>query len=106
MQGAVEAAREAQEHEEELFRQQLGHYCSSRKERKRLNRIPKAGAWLTIIHSRWHDTLMSGDKWRDNARLRYRLEPLLLCAHCDGCGANFTVEHALSCKVEGLVSLR
>ena len=25
---------------------------------------------------------------------------------CDGCGANFTIDHGLSCKVGGLVHIR
>ena len=33
-------------------------------------------------------------------------KPLGLCNHCDGCGAPFTVAHALSCKKGGLVSNR
>ena len=106
VQGAATAAREAREHEEELFRQQLAHHRSLRKDRKRLRRIPKSGAWLSILPSRWHGTLLSCDEWRDNIRLRYGMEPLRLCSSCDGCGADFTVEHALSCKVGGLVHIR
>ena len=84
VQGATTAAREAREHEEELFRQQLAHHRSSRRDRKRLRRIPKSGAWLSILPSRWHGTLLSYDEWRDNIRLRYGMEPLRLCSICDG----------------------
>ena len=38
--------------------------------------------------------------------MRYCLEPLDLNTTCDGCGAKFTVQHALACKVGGLVTLR
>jgi hypothetical protein len=38
--------------------------------------------------------------------LRYNLLPLALPDNCDGCGAKFSVEHALSCKVGGLVHIR
>ena len=44
VQGTATAAREAREHEEELFCQQLTHHRSSRKDGKRLARIPKSGA--------------------------------------------------------------
>ena len=106
VQGAATAAREAREHEEELFCQQLAHHRYSRKDHKRLARIPKSGAWLTILPSRWHGTLLSYDEWRDNIRLRYGMELLRLWSSCDGCGADFTVEHALSCKVGELIHVR
>ena len=77
-----------------------------RKDRKRLARIPKSGAWLTILPSRWHGTLLSCDKWRGNTRLRYGVELLGLCRYCDECGVNLMVEYALGCKVGGLVSIR
>ena len=34
------------------------------------------------------------------------MAPLGLCARCDGCGAKFTKEHAMSCKKGGLVGIR
>ena len=35
--------------------------------------------------------------------LHYRKPLLSLPSFCDGCGAPFTTEHALHCRVEGLV---
>ena len=34
------------------------------------------------------------------------MEPLGLRKSCEGCGADFTVKYALSCKVSRLVSIR
>ena len=62
VQGAATATREARKHKEELFFQQLVHHRFSCKDRKRLARIPKLGAWLTILPSLWHGTLMSCDE--------------------------------------------
>eukprot|EP00957_Ditylum_brightwellii_P172026 13096481-Ditylum_brightwellii.AAC.1 len=38
--------------------------------------------------------------------LRYDYIPLHLPCTCDGCGAKFTVQHALSCPKGGLVLIR
>ena len=71
MQGAAASAREAHDHKEELFRQKLAHHRSSRKHRKRLARISKSEAWLTILPSRCHHTLLSCKEWSGNIPLRY-----------------------------------
>ncbi|KAL3806424.1 hypothetical protein ACHAXA_007766, partial [Cyclostephanos tholiformis] len=65
-----------------------------------------AGAWLSVFPNRLNGTDLSADEWRDNVRLRYNHSPLDMPAACDGCGAKMTVEHALSCKVGGLVHIR
>ena len=96
---------EARDHKKELFRQQLAHHCFLRKDRKHLARIPKSGDWPIILLSRWHSMLLSCDEWRDNIRLSYGMAPLGLCKSCDRCGADFTVEYVVSCKVGGLVSI-
>ncbi|KAL7502374.1 hypothetical protein ACHAXN_001333, partial [Cyclotella atomus] len=76
------------------------------RERLRMKRAGAAGIWLTCVPSRLHGTELSAEEWRDNARLRYNLNPLSMPSACDGCGAKMTVEHALSCKVGGLVHIR
>jgi len=65
-----------------------------------------AGLWLSVFPSRVYGTGLSANEWRDNARLRYNFAPSDIPQHCDGCGARMTVEHALSCKKGGLVSIR
>ena len=51
-------------------------------------------------------TLLTRKEWQDNMRLRYGLGPLGLGSHCDGCRANFSIEHGLSFKKRGLVSIQ
>ena len=61
---------------------QLAHHISPRKDRKQFARITISGAWIIILPSRWHGTLLSADKWRNNApHLHYGLEPFGLCKH-------------------------
>jgi hypothetical protein len=72
----------------------------------RLERACEAGIWLTCIPSRLHGTELSKEEFVDNLRLRYNLEPLAMPCKCDGCGQKMSVEHALSCKVGGLVHIR
>ena len=62
-----------------------------------------AGTWLSVFPNRLNGNGLSANKWRDNVRLRYNHSPLDMPAACDGCGAKMTVEHALSCKMGGLV---
>ncbi|MGL4997609.1 MAG: hypothetical protein ACRC5T_01270, partial [Cetobacterium sp.] len=51
-------------------------------------------------------TELAGGEFRDGLRMRYGLPPQDLPDKCDGCGQNFTVEHAMSCKKGGLVLIR
>ena len=75
------------------------------REKWRLLRAKSAGIWLSCIPSRLNGTELSAEEFRDNLRLRYNLKPLFMPEKCDGCGAPMTVEHALSCKVGGLVHI-
>jgi hypothetical protein len=73
---------------------------------KRLERLGKTGAWLTVIPDRFGGTALSLQEWHDNISLRYGKTPKGLPRSCDGCGAGFTVEHGLNCKKGGLVTIR
>jgi hypothetical protein len=74
--------------------------------KRRDKRAMQAGLHYSVVPSLLNGTTLSANEWRDNARLRYNLAPLDMPGHCDGCGAKMTVEHALSCKVGGLVHIR
>jgi hypothetical protein len=71
-----------------------------------LEKACEAGIWLTCIPSRLHGTEVSKEEFVDNLQLHYNLEPLAMSCMCDGCGQKMSVEHALSCKVGGLVHIR
>jgi hypothetical protein len=64
------------------------------------------GLWLSVIPNRLNGNSLSAEESCDNLRLRYNLFPLNMPQLCDGCGAPMTIEHALCCKVGGLVHIR
>jgi hypothetical protein len=73
----------------------------------RAGRVAKStGAWITAMPDTLNGTDLSSEEFRDGLRLRYGLRPTNLPTTCDGCTKSFSVEHALSCKVGGLVTLR
>ena len=101
---AGQAARKSRLIDEQLFLDRRGRDNPSVARRDKRNCA--AGAWLSVFPNRLNGTGLSADEWRDNVRLRYNHSPLDMPAACDGCGAKMTVEHALSCKVGGLVHIR
>ena len=74
--------------------------------KRRLDRSRASGCWLSVEPSRLNGNDLSAEEMRDNLRLRYNLAPVDMPANCDGCGKKMTVEHALQCKVGGLVHMR
>ena len=48
---------------------------------------------------------MSRQEIVENVQIRLNLKVLDLLQHCEGCGAGFSVKHALICKKSGLVSI-
>ena len=100
----AEARKEKVEGEVAVVKEMIS--SSSKIVAKRLVRIGKTGAWLTVMPNKLNNTVLSMEEWRDNARIRYGYRPIALCTHCDGCGAGFTLQHALSCKKGGLVGIR
>ncbi len=101
---AGQAARKSRLIDEQLFLEGRGRdnpLVARRDKRNCAN-----GAWLSVFPNQLNGTGLSADEWRDNVRLRYNHSPLDMPAACDDCGAKMTVEHALLCKVGGLVHIR
>ena len=75
---------------------------------RRLNYLQErgTGTWLAATPTFACGTILSPVEFRDELRDRYGLDLLNVPAKCDGCNANFSVSHALGCKVGGLVSSR
>ena len=67
------------------------------------NRNTETGAWISITPTTIDGLSLSKDEWRDAMRQRYGLALLDIQKTCDGCGAKFTIKHALACKKGGLV---
>jgi hypothetical protein len=75
-------------------------------EKRRIERSKHTGAWLTTMPSILNGSDLSAEEFRDGLRLRFGLTPNALPTRCDGCGARFTTEHAMSCRKGGLILQR
>ena len=73
---------------------------------ERYGRVGTNDAWLTVRPDILGGTLLSRQEFVYNAHIHLNLKVLNLPQQCDGCGAGFSVEHALSCRKGGLVSFR
>ena len=62
---------------------------------RRLGWIQRTGAWLSLLSSTFNDTELGVQEWRDSLFVGYGIEPPDLPSHCDGCGAAFSICHAL-----------
>ena len=63
-------------------------------------------AWLTAVPILKDSFNLTAVEFRDTLCLRYSKPLLQLPLHCDGCGSEFTITHALDCKKGGLVTQR
>ena len=61
--------------------------------------------WLTVLPLEEHNFYLSKEEFKDAIRMRYNWAMPRLPATC-ACGERFSVEHALSCKKGGFVTLR
>ena len=63
-------------------------------------------SWLSVLPLARSQFDLSVQEFRDGLALRYRKPLLSLPSVCDGCGAPFSVDHALDCHFGGLVTRR
>ena len=63
-------------------------------------------SWLSALPLARSQLDLSAQKFRDSLALHYKKPLLSLSSVCDGCGAPFSIEHALDCYFGGLVTCR
>ena len=66
----------------------------------------KISLWLNVLPVSRHQFDLSAQEFRDALAIRYRKPLLGIPLHCDGCGSDFDLSHALSCRKGGLVIQR
>ena len=66
----------------------------------------KTSAWLTVMPIACNHFDLSSVEFRDALSLRYHRPLLKTPGHCDGCGEEFSFQHARDCKKGGLVTQR
>ena len=59
--------------------------------------------WLTVLPLAQYHFDLSPQQFCDALSLRYNRSLMLMPPTCDGCGAAFTLSHALDCRKGGLV---
>ena len=69
---------------------------------QKITRNKETGAWLNIIPTVVNGMSLSKMEFRDGFRMRYGIGLEDLPHKCDGCGAKFSIEHALARKQGGL----
>ena len=63
-------------------------------------------SWLSVLPLARSQFDLSAQEFRNGLALCYRKPLLSFPAVCDGCGAPFSIEHALDCRFGGLVTHR
>ena len=63
-------------------------------------------SWLSVLPLARSQFDLSAQEFTDGLALRYKKLLLSVPFVCDGCGAQFSIEHALDCGLGGLVSRR
>ena len=63
-------------------------------------------AWLVVLPIERDNFHLTTNEFRDGLALRYGKPLLQLPPRCDGCGSEFSVNHALDCKKGGLIVQR
>ena len=79
---------------------QFDGVCRRSVERAKLNDL---SGWLTVLSTSRDHFDLTAQEFRDALALRYRKPLLNVPSGCDGCGAPFSLDHALVCRKGGLI---
>ena len=58
-------------------------------------------SWLSVLPLARSQFDLLAQEFRDGLALRYKKPLLSVPSVCDGCGAQFSIEHALECRFGG-----
>ena len=73
---------------------------------RRMGRIQRTGAWLSVIPSTVNGTELGVQEWRESLFLCYIINPPDMPFHCDGCLVSFSICHSLEFQKGGLIMVR
>ena len=107
----IESLRAARKHhvniKEETYQSVLDsilmQFTSKRKRAIKRAISGKTSARLSVLPIATCHFDLSPAQFRDGLAVLYMRDPTDLPSKCDGCGAPLTLQHALDCKVGGLV---
>ena len=101
-----DANRRREEIHKERFDSVIDEF--SVKQQRAIRRIKdgKVSGWLTVLPLVKYQFDLSAQEFWDGMALRYKRPMINTPELCDGCGADFTLAHALSCRKGGLVIMR
>jgi len=87
-----------------LFNNLIGQFnpCQQRA----ILRAKACSSWLSVVPLAAHQFDLTYQRFRDVLALRYKKPLLNLPPYCDGCGAPFSVDHALDYQDGGLAGRR
>ena len=90
----------------ERFESVIGRFDGVKQRAVLRGRQEKVSNWLTVLPLARHHFDLSAQEFRDALAIRYKKPLICVPDVCDGCGAEFTLSHALSCRKGGLVIRR
>ena len=72
--------------------------AASNPDAQRLGRIQHTGEWLSVLPTTVTGKELGLQELRDSLFLHYGIDTPDFPSHCNGCGAAFSICHALDCK--------
>ena len=98
--------RQSELRNDELFTNLLSRFDGVRRRSVERAKMNSLSGWLTVLPIGRDHFDLTAQEFRDALALRYRKPLQNVPPRCDGCGAPFSLDHALICKKGGLIIQR
>ena len=73
---------------------------------RQMGHITQTGAWISVLPFTINVTELRAQEWRESLFLPYGIDPYDLPEHCNECGMEFKICHALDFQKGGLITAR